>query len=88
MLLTRHYEQRPLNETVCNALIANGDVKKPSKRCKKFTMEDALNMVHILVACVMEAYGLVQLTVCDEEQQKKWAARWRCVRYTTYGLLG
>ena len=32
MLLTRHYDQRPFDETVCDALIANGDVKKPSKK--------------------------------------------------------
>ena len=31
MLLTRHYNQRLFDETVCDALIANGDVKKPSK---------------------------------------------------------
>jgi hypothetical protein len=29
MLLTRHYNQRPFDETVCDALIANGGVKKP-----------------------------------------------------------
>ena len=32
MLLTRHYNQRPFDETVCDALIANGGVKKPSKK--------------------------------------------------------
>ena len=32
MLLTRHYDQRPFHETVCDALITNGDVKKPSKK--------------------------------------------------------
>jgi hypothetical protein len=31
MLLTRHYDQRPFDKTVCDALIANGDVKKQSK---------------------------------------------------------
>ena len=31
MLLTRHYDQRPFNETVCDAIIANGGVKNPSK---------------------------------------------------------
>ena len=31
MLLTRHYVQRPFNETMCDALIANGDVKKTRK---------------------------------------------------------
>ena len=32
MLLTRHYDQRPFNETVCDAIIANGGVKKLSKK--------------------------------------------------------
>ena len=32
MLLTRHYDQRPLDETVCDAIIANGGVKKPTKK--------------------------------------------------------
>ena len=27
MLLTRHYDQRPFDETVCDAIIANGGVK-------------------------------------------------------------
>ena len=32
ILLTRHYDQRPFDETVCDAIITNGDVKKPSKK--------------------------------------------------------
>src|SRR3989337_3538440 len=32
MLLTQHYDQRPFDETVCDALIANDDVKNPSKK--------------------------------------------------------
>ena len=31
MLLMRHYDQRPFNKTVCDALIANGDVKPIKK---------------------------------------------------------
>ena len=31
MLLTRHYDQRPFDETMCDALIANGDVKNVKK---------------------------------------------------------
>ena len=31
MLLTRHCDQRPFDETVCDAIIANGGVKNPSK---------------------------------------------------------
>ena len=32
MLLTRHYDQRPFDESVCDAIIANGGVKEPSKK--------------------------------------------------------
>ena len=32
MLLTRHYDQRPFDEMVCDAIMANGGVKEPSKK--------------------------------------------------------
>ena len=32
MLQTRHYNQRPFDETVCDAIIANSGVKNPSKK--------------------------------------------------------
>ena len=32
MLLTRHYDQRSFNKTVCDAIIANDGVKEPSKK--------------------------------------------------------
>ena len=32
MLLTRHYDQRPFDQTVCNEIIANGGVENPSKK--------------------------------------------------------
>ena len=32
MLLTQHYDQRPFDETVCDAIIANGGVKNQSKK--------------------------------------------------------
>ena len=54
MLLTRHYDQRPFDETVCDAIIANGGVKDRQKRCKTFAMADASNTVQNLVACVMQ----------------------------------
>ena len=54
MLLTRHYDQRPFDETVCNYIIANGGVKNHQKRCKTFAMEEASNMVQILVVCAMQ----------------------------------
>ena len=53
MLLTRHYDRRPI-ETVCDAFITNGDVKKPSKRCKTFGMDVASNKVQSLVACAIQ----------------------------------
>ena len=58
-----------------DAIIAIGGVKNRQKRCKTFATTDASNMVQILVPCAMQGIGLVQLTVCDEEEQKKWAAR-------------
>ena len=40
LLLTQHYNQRPFNETVCDALIANRDVKNHQKICKTFAMAE------------------------------------------------
>ena len=54
MLLTRHYDQRPFDETVCNSIIANGGVKNHQKRCKMFAMKDSSNMVQNLVVCAMQ----------------------------------
>ena len=59
ILLTRHYDKRPFAETVCDAIIANGGVKNPSKRCKTFAMMAASNTVKILVACVMQVIRLI-----------------------------
>ena len=41
--LTRHYDQRPFDVTVCDALITNGDVKTRQKRRKTFAMNDTSN---------------------------------------------
>ena len=60
MLLTRHYDERPFDETVCDAIIANGGIKNRQKRCKTFAMEDASNTVQILVACAMQGIWLIQ----------------------------
>ena len=59
MLLMWHYDQRPFDETVCDALIANDDVKKCQKRCKTFAMNDTSNMVQILVPCAMRGRRLI-----------------------------
>ena len=58
-LLTQHYDQRPFAETVCDAIIANGGVKNPSKRCETFAMAEPSNMVQILVACAMTGIRLI-----------------------------
>ena len=54
MVQTRHLDQRPFDETLCDVIIANGGVKNPSKRCKTFAMTDASNTVQNLVACAMQ----------------------------------
>ena len=54
MVQTRQSNQRPFDETVCDAIIANGGVKTRQKRCKTFAMTDASNTVQILVACAMQ----------------------------------
>ena len=47
-------QSETLRETVCDAIIKNGGVRKPSKMCKTFAMTDASNTVKILVACAMQ----------------------------------
>ena len=56
LLLTRHYNQRPFNETVCDALIANGGVKKPSKKVQNVCDD----------GCIKHGSGFS--CVCDEGQ--------------------
>ena len=63
--------------------------KKPVKKGAKYLwwwMHQTRFRFWLRVRC--RAYGSVQLTICDEEEQKKRVARWRCVRYTSYGSLG
>lgn len=59
ILLTRRYDHRPFDKTVCDALITNGDVKNRQKRCKTFAMKDTSNTVPILVACAMQGIQLI-----------------------------
>ena len=61
---------------MCNAIITNDGVREPSKMTKTFAMMDASNTVQILVVCaMMQGIRSVQLTICDEVEQKKRAAR-------------
>ena len=60
---------------MCDAIIANDGVRKPSKMCKTFAMMDASATVQILVACAMHGIRFSSMTDCDEEEQKKEAAR-------------
>ena len=59
ILLMQHYDQRPFDETVCDAIIANGGVKNHQKRCKSFAMMYASNTVQVLVACAMKGIRLI-----------------------------
>ena len=55
----RHYDKRPFDENVCDALIANGDVKKPSKKmqnvCNGGYIEHGLDF-----SCMCDAWQMVQ----------------------------
>ena len=54
MVQMRHYDQRPFDETMCDAIIADAGVKNRQQRCKTFAMTDASNTVQILVVCAMQ----------------------------------
>ena len=53
MVQTRQSNQRPFDETVCDAIIANGGVKTV-KKVQNIAVIDASNTVHNLVACAMQ----------------------------------
>ena len=59
MLLTRHYDQRPFDETVCDAIIANGGVKKPSKKVQNVCDGGAIKQGSYF-SCVCDAGHTVQ----------------------------
>ena len=54
MLLTRHYDQRPFHETVCDALVADGGVKELSKKVQNICDD----------RCIKHGSGFS--CVCDE----------------------
>ena len=72
MLLTRHYDQRPFDETVCDAIITNGDVKKVQNVCDDGCIEHGSDF-----SCVCDAGHMVQYNepFCNEAEEQKQAAR-------------
>ena len=92
MLLTRHYDQRPFYETMCDALITNGDVKNRQKRCKTFAMEDASNTVQILVACAMQGIRFSSINCLRWEGTKEIGSQMKVcaiynIRFTRMNCL-
>ena len=59
MLLTRHYDQRPFDETVCDAIIANDGVKEPSKKVQNVCDGGAIKQGSDF-SCVCDAGHTVQ----------------------------
>ena len=59
MLLTRHYNQRPFDEIVCDAIIANGGVKEPSKKVQNVCDGGAIKHGSDF-SCVCDAGDAVQ----------------------------
>ena len=51
-----------LRETMCDAIIANGAVWKPSEMYKTFAMTDASNTVQVLVACAMKGIRFTSIS--------------------------
>ena len=101
MLLTRQYDQRPFDKTVCDAIIANGGVKPRQKMCKIFVMTDVSNTVQILVACVMQGirfssinclrWGWTKEMVCQTKacaMYSIWFTRMNCLRFMNSSLMG
>ena len=60
---------------MCDAIIADSGVKEPSKKVQNVCDGGAIKHGSDF-SCVCDAGHTVQfITVCDEEEQKKWAAR-------------
>ena len=55
----RHYDQRPFAETVCDAIIANGGVKNPSKKVQNVCDGGAIKHGSDF-SCVCDARHTVQ----------------------------
>ena len=88
MLQTRHYDQRPFDETGCDAIIANDGVKNLSKKVQKVCDGGAIKHGSDFICMCHAGIRLIQQKiVCDEEEQQKRAAISMCVRYTSYSSL-
>ena len=64
----RHYDQRHFDETVCDALIANGGVKNPSKKVQNICDGGCIK------------HGSDFSCVCDAGHTVKFNNRLRCGR--------
>ena len=84
MVQTRHYDQRPFDETMCDAIITNGGVKNPSKRCKTFAMDDTSNTIQILVACAMRGIRLISMNCLRWDQTTETGSQIKVC--TIYGI--
>ena len=70
MLLTRHYDHRPFDETVCDALIANGDVKSIKKKMQTVCDEGYIKHGSYF-SCVCDGGHTVQLNELFAMRQNK-----------------
>ena len=69
MLLTRHYDQRPFDETVCDAIIANGDVKNPYKKMQNVCDDGSIKHGSEF-SCVCDEGHIVQFNELFAMRQK------------------
>ena len=70
MLLTRHYDQRAFDETVCDAIIANAGVKEPSKKVQNICDGGAIKHSSDF-SCVCDAGHTIQFIELFAMRQNK-----------------
>ena len=69
MLLSRHYDQRPFDETVCDAIIANDGVKEPSEKAQNIC--DGGCIKHGLdFSCVCDSRHMIEFNELFAMRQK------------------
>src|SRR6266536_313983 len=85
MLLTRHYDQRPFDETMCDAIIANGGVKNPSKKVQN-VCDDGCIKHGSDFSCMCDAGHTVDLDeLFATRQNNRNGQRYKCacdIRHT------